>query len=57
MVLGTGWCGVYRAEPRTSAVKEVLVVSSVPVALIAVGVPDEAPAQKGFYDPARVTFL
>ena len=37
--------------------KEVLGVSSVPVALIAVGVPDEAPAQKGFYDPARVTFL
>lgn len=57
MGLGTCWCGCYPAEPRTSAVKEVLGVSSVPVALIAVGVPDEAPAQKGFYDPARVTFL
>ena len=55
--LGTCWCGCYPAEPRTSEVKKVLGVSSVPVALIAVGVPDDAPAQKGFYDPTRVTFL
>ncbi len=57
MGLGTCWCGCYPAEPRTGAVKEVLGVDSVPVALIAVGVPDEAPAQKGFYDPAKVKFL
>lgn len=31
MGLGTCWCGCYPAEPRTSAVKEVLGVSSVPV--------------------------
>lgn len=57
MGLGTCWCGCYPAEPRTSEVQKVLGVTSVPVALIAVGVPDEAPAQKGFYDPSRVTFL
>ena len=54
--LGTCWCGCYPAEPRTSEVQKVLGVTSVPVALIAVGVPDEAPAQKGFYDPSRVHF-
>ena len=57
MGLGTCWCGCYPAEPRTSEVQKVLGVTSVPVALIAVDVPDEAPAQKGFYDPSRVTFL
>ena len=57
MGLGTCWCGCYPAEPRTSEVQKVLGVTSVPVALIAVGVPDEAPAQKGFYDPSRITFL
>ena len=55
--LGTCWCGCYPSEPRTGQVQKVLGCTSVPLALIAVGVPAEAPAQKGSYDPSRVTFL
>ena len=54
---GTCWCGCYPSEPRTSNVRAVLGCESVPVAIVAVGMPDEAPAQKGFYDETRVHFL
>lgn len=51
---GTCWCGCYPTEPRTSQVREVIGCDSVPVAIISVGVPDESPAAKGFYDEARI---
>ena len=54
---GTCWCGCYPAQPRTDGVQQVLGCESIPVALIAVGVPDEAPAAKGFYDEARVHYI
>ncbi len=54
---GTCWCGCYPAEPRASLVKEALGCESIPVAIVAVGVPDEAPAAKGFYDENRVHFI
>ena len=57
MGLGTCWCGCYPAEPRTSAVQKVLGTTAVPVALIAVGIADESPAPKGFYEEGKVTFL
>ena len=54
---GTCWCGCYPAQPRTDGVQQVLGCESIPVALIAVGVPDEVPAAKGFYDEARVHYI
>ena len=54
---GTCWCGCWPLEDRADAVREVLGAKSVPVALIAVGVPDEDPPARGFYEPAKVTFL
>lgn len=54
---GTCWCGCYPTEPRTSQVQEVLGCESIPVAVVAVGVPDESPARKGFYDETRVKFI
>ena len=54
---GTCWCGCYPSQPRTDEVQKVLGCTSVPVALIAVGVADESPAARGFYDPERVHFL
>lgn len=54
---GTCWCGCYPTEPRTSQVQEVLGCESIPVAIVAVGVPDESPARKGFYDETRVKFI
>lgn len=54
---GTCWCGCYPTQPRTDAVQKVLGCESIPVALIAVGVADESPAAKGFYDEARVRYI
>lgn len=54
---GTCWCGVYPMEERVNAIREVIDVTSVPFAVVALGVPDEAPAARGFYDESRVKWL
>ena len=54
---GTCWCGVYPSTERVEALKKILDVSSTPFAVIALGVPDEAPAARGFYDESRVKWL
>ena len=54
---GCCWCGCYPNERVMAAVQEMLGTAAVPVALIAVGVPDEAPPARGFYEPEKVTFL
>lgn len=55
--LGACWCGCYPSQPRTDEVAKAIGCTGIPVAVVAVGVPDEAPAAKGFYDPARVHFI
>ena len=59
MGLGTCWCGVYPKEELVSAFRNILHIdkSKIPFSLIAVGVPDENPAQKGFYEEAKVSFV
>lgn len=54
---GACWCGCYPAMDRVEAIRKVLGAQSIPVALIAVGVPDESPAAKGFYQADKVTWL
>lgn len=54
---GTCWCGCYPAQPRTDDVKRAIGCESVPVAIVAVGVPDECPPAKGYYDPDRAHFI
>lgn len=53
---GACWCGCW-PSPRVSKLQELLNTRSVPAALIAVGVPDEAPAPRGFYQADKVTWL
>ena len=53
---GTCWCGCYPAQDRAARVRDILQISSVPVAIVAVGVPDESPAPRGFFDPQRVIY-
>ena len=55
---GTCWCGTYPVPERTEAVKELLGLKNpaVPFAVIALGVPDENPPAKGFYDKTRVKY-
>ena len=55
--LGACWCGCYPTQPRTDEVKKVIGCDGVPVAVVAVGVPDEDPPAKGFYDEERVHFI
>lgn len=54
---GCCWCGVYPVAERVEAFRSLLDVSSTPLAVVAVGKPDEAPDARGWFDPARVTYL
>ncbi|MDR3146145.1 MAG: nitroreductase family protein [Treponema sp.] len=55
--LGTCWCGVYPKEKLVKGVREALAIKSTPFCVIAVGVPDESPKARGFYDGERVTYI
>lgn len=54
---GACWCGCWPIQERVEAIQNALNTQSVPTALIALGVPDEAPAARGFYQADRVTWL
>jgi len=55
--LGCCWCGVYPKEDRISGIKEALGIEGLPFNVIAVGVPDENPKARGFYDEKKVRFI
>jgi len=57
--LGTCWCGVSPREERMKPFAELFNIEEpkVPFCVIAVGVPDESPDQRGFYDEAKVSFI
>ena len=54
---GTCWCGTYPVESRVEKMQKILDVTSVPLATIAIGVADEEPTARGYYDESRVKFL
>jgi len=56
---GTCWCGLYPLADRADAVREILGLdpATVPMGVIAVGVPDETPAPRGFYDENKVKYF
>ena len=54
---GACWCGIYPNEERTQQIKELLNIDSVPVALVTLGVPDEEPNRRGFYDASVVHYI
>lgn len=54
---GTCWCGCYPVMERVEGMQKLLGVTSIPLAVVAVGAADEAPAARGFYDEARVKYL
>ena len=53
---GACWCGIYPVQ-RIDAFQELLGVTSIPFSIIAMGVPDEEPASRGYYDETKVTWL
>ena len=54
---GTCWCGLYPVMERVTAIKEAFGLESVPLAVVALGVPDEDPAPRGFFDPSKVSYI
>lgn len=54
---GTCWCGFYPVEDRVKALKEAFDLKSVPLAVVALGVPDEEPAARGYFDPEKVRYI
>jgi nitroreductase len=56
MGLGTCWCGVYPVEKRMQELRDILGITSTPFNIIALGVPNESPAPRGTFDPAKVTY-
>ena len=54
---GTCWCGFYPVMDRVEELQKLLQVSSIPLAVVAVGKPDQTPDARGFFDPSRVTYL
>ena len=54
---GACWCGCWPVQERADEIAGILGTQAVPVALVAVGAPDEEPLARGFYDPARVTWM
>jgi len=57
--LGACWCGVYPKETRIAEVNAALDLDpkTVPFCVIAVGVPDEAPAPRGAYEEGKVRYI
>jgi len=59
MGLGSCWCGIWPIESRVSWLSEMLSINEpkLPFCIIAIGVPDEAPAQRGFFDASKVKYV
>ena len=59
MGLGTCWCGVYPREERIGSIRELFNIKEpkIPFNVIAIGVSDESPEQRGFFEESKVTYL
>jgi len=59
MGLGTCWCGVYPKSERMESIARLLDIKApkVPFNVIAVGMPDETPAARGFFDESKVIYI
>lgn len=54
---GSCWCGCYPVESRVKGLQELFDLKSIPVAVIAIGVADESPKAKGFFDEEAVRYI
>jgi nitroreductase len=59
MGLGACWCGVYPREERIASIRKLLNINEpkIPFNVIAIGMPDEAPNRRGFFDEKKVTYI
>ena len=54
---GTCWCGCYPQMERAEALQPLLGITSIPVAVVAVGESAEDPSARGFFEEAKVKYL
>lgn len=54
---GSCWCGCYPVENRVKGLQKLFGIKSIPVAIVAVGVADETPKAKGFFDEKAVRYI
>jgi len=59
MGLGSCWCGIFPREERIGPFVDLFNITEpkVPFCVIAIGVPDESPDARGFYDETKVSFI
>jgi len=59
--LGSCWCGVYPREQRIAEVRKVLNIENrqdiIPFNIIAIGIPDNLPDARGFYEASKVRYI
>ena len=55
--LGTCWISAYPYPERMDFARKSFGIEGTPFCVIAVGVPDEAPKAKGFFDPEKVKYI
>jgi nitroreductase len=57
--LGTCWCGVYPKEEIMTSFRKLFNIQEpkIPFNVIAIGIPDEAPERRGFFEEAKVTYV
>ena len=57
--LGTCWCGVYPREERIASIRNLFDIPAykIPFNVIAVGVPDETPVARGFFEAEKVSYI
>jgi len=59
MGLGTCWCGVYPREERIPAIVDLFDIKepNIPFCVIAIGVPDENPEPRGFFEESKIKYI
>jgi nitroreductase len=59
MGLGTCWCGVYPKDKLIASIRKHFSIpeTKIPFNVIAIGVPDESPGKRGFFEEAKVTYI
>ena len=59
MGLGACWCAVFPREELITNIRAVFKIPEpkIPFNVIAIGIPDEAPDRRGYYDENRVTWV
>ncbi len=54
---GTCWCGMYPIQHRVEKAQQLLGITSIPYAVIALGVPDQQPQPRGYFEPEKVSYI